>query len=330
MQTRAWTFGFGLFVAGLGSAGLVLCGGCRKEPAAAPPVAEPVAPPAAPAPPLPPPAPEPPKTIRVADVGFETPESVLYDERFDHYLVSNIGGDPLGKDGAAFISLVTPEGAVKELKWIAGGAEGITLNAPKGMGLVEDTLYVADIDVVRMFDRTTGQSKGQVKIKGATFLNDVAVHEGVVYVSDSGMKAGFKPSGSDAVWAITGTTAKVVHKNKSLKGPNGLAFHEGKLWVATFGAADLIPLVDGKPGTAVSLPSGQLDGLFVGRDGTFFVSSWAASAVYRGKPGEAFEVAVSDVASPADIGYDGKRNRLLIPLFQKNAVELHALAPEAP
>src|SRR5689334_5070452 len=46
----------------------------------------------------------------VSDVGFKTPESVLYDARADVYLVSNIDGSPLGVDDSAFISRVRPDG----------------------------------------------------------------------------------------------------------------------------------------------------------------------------------------------------------------------------
>ena len=36
-------------------------------------------------------------------------------------------------------------------------------------------LYVADITVVRLFDLKTGAPKGEVKVPGATFLNDISV-----------------------------------------------------------------------------------------------------------------------------------------------------------
>ena len=67
-----------------------------------------------------------PRTIE--GVGFQTPESVLYDARADVYLVSNINGNPTGVDGNGFISRVTPSGRVT-VKWIDGAAPGVTLNA---------------------------------------------------------------------------------------------------------------------------------------------------------------------------------------------------------
>src|SRR5205085_11405116 len=110
-----------------------------------------------------------------ADSGIKAPESVLYDVAGDQYLVSNINGQPLDKDGNGFISRLTPEGRVAELKWIAGGAKGVTLNAPKGMGIKGDTLFVADIDAVRMFNRETGAPTGPRTVPGAVFVNDIAI-----------------------------------------------------------------------------------------------------------------------------------------------------------
>src|SRR5207245_200099 len=103
--------------------------------------------------------------------GFQTPESILYEPRSDVYLVSNINGDPTASDGNGFISRVAPDGRILELKWIDGTRPGVRLNAPKGMAVAGDTLYVSDITAIRMFDLRTGAPKGAVVILGSTFLN---------------------------------------------------------------------------------------------------------------------------------------------------------------
>ena len=172
--------------------------------------------------------------------GLATPESVLYDETNDLYLVSNINGKPLDVDGNGFISKLSPDGKVAALKWIEGGKNKVTLNAPKGMAFVGDLLYVADLDTVRMFERKTGAPAGEVKVPGATFLNDIAVTaDGRVLVSDMGMKAGgkgFEPSGTDAVYAIDkAKKLTTIAKATELGAPNGLLSVGDKTWVATFG-----------------------------------------------------------------------------------------------
>ena len=63
--------------------------------------------------------------------GFLTPESVFHDSAQDIYFVSNINGSPTAKDNNGFISRLRPDGAVENLKFIEGGKNGVTLNAPK-------------------------------------------------------------------------------------------------------------------------------------------------------------------------------------------------------
>jgi SMP-30/Gluconolactonase/LRE-like region len=258
--------------------------------------------------------------------GFSTPESVLYDVQSDLYFVSNINGSPSDKDDNGFISKLGPDGTVIELKWIDGGSEEVTLNAPKGSVISNGVLYVADIDTVRKFDASTGEAKGEIKIKGATFLNDVALApDGTIYVTDSGLKPDFSNSETDAVYAIKKGKAKVLIKSKDLKNPNGVIADESGVWVVTFGANELYNVKDGVKADVKTLPKGKLDGIAKTADGKLFVSSWESNQVFRGSLTEQFVPVVSDVVSPADIAYDAKRNRLLIPRFMENTVQLSQL-----
>ncbi|MDR7522498.1 MAG: SMP-30/gluconolactonase/LRE family protein [Armatimonadota bacterium] len=268
--------------------------------------------------------------IVVKDVGLETPESVLYDRASDVYLVSNINGNPTGTDGNGFISRVSPAGKVLTLKWIDGTKPGVTLNAPKGLAIVGDTLYVADITTVRMFDRTTGQPKGSVDIPGSTFINDLAsAPDGSVYVSDSGLNPDFSPSGTDAIYRIDKMgTLTTVAKTRDLHGPNGVAvLPNGRVVVVTFSKPGEVYTLgpNGQKQHVLATPAGQLDGVVVLPGGALLVSSWEASVVYRIDASGKATVVVRDVPSPADIGYDTKRNRVLIPIFTKNYLVIQRL-----
>src|SRR4029077_12511341 len=123
--------------------------------------------------------------------GVLTPESVLHDPVQDIYFVSNINGGPTTKDNNGFISRVRPDGAVENLKFIEGGHGGVTLNAPKGLAIRGDTLWVADIDIVRSFDAKTGAARDSVSLAGlgAVFLNDIAIAQtGALYITDTGIR----------------------------------------------------------------------------------------------------------------------------------------------
>ncbi|HEY6726574.1 MAG TPA: hypothetical protein VI197_21210 [Polyangiaceae bacterium] len=294
-------------------------------PIAAPTPAEEQAPaPVAEAPQLPPP-------VIVKDVGLKTPESVLYVADEDVYLVSNVNGPPGAADGNGFISKVSPEGTVLELKWIDGTKQGTKLDAPKGMAIAGNVLYVADIKWVRLFDRKTGKSLGNVGVGGATFLNDVSPNANGkgVWISDSGLKFGdngAEPTNSDGVFVVTNMQAKAVKKDKGMGWPNGLLADENGTWVINYGNNELYYLTkDGKKEQAQNLPKGSLDGIVKAQDGSVLVSSWEAKAIYQGKPGAEFKEVVSGVESPADIGYDSKRNRVLVPLFMKDELQFHSL-----
>jgi hypothetical protein len=269
--------------------------------------------------------------VVVADVGFATPECVLHLVEDDVYLVSNINGSPFAADGNGFISRLGPDGSVVELKWIDGSTDGVTLNAPKGMGVSAGTLYVTDVDHVRMFDAKTGAAKGEVKLDGSTFLNDVAVaSDGTVFVSDSGFSDGFKPSGSDAIYKFNaeGGTTKII-AGEALGHPNGLLAKEsGDLVVVSFGSGEVYMVSGGSSAersAGVKTEQGSLDGIVALGSGDVLVSSWGASAVYRGKEGGPFTAVVSEVDAPADIGWDAKRSRVLIPLFKTNSVVIQEI-----
>lgn len=271
-------------------------------------------------------------SITIADTTFQTPESVLYVAGADVYLVSNINGGPGEKDNNGFISRVGPDGRMLDGAWIAGGVNGAFLDAPKGMTVTGDTLIVADLDVVRLFDLTTGAPLGSWAVPGATFLNDVAsAPNGTVYVTDSGFAAtahGFGETGTDALYRFgPGGEAIVVVKDPSLGHPNGICVAPDGVVVVTFGSGEVYRI---DPVTAARTnlpkpPAGQLDGVVRLADGTLLVSSWEGSTVYRLDGAGTYTTIVDSMTSPADIGYDGKRGYLLIPVFMENRVEVREL-----
>jgi sugar lactone lactonase YvrE len=268
----------------------------------------------------------PPPTPAIKIAGFETPESVLYDAEGDRYFVSNINGAPLTADNNGYIAIASPDGKIVTQKWVAGGANKVTLNAPKGLAISGGQIWVSDIDTVRSFDLKTGAAKATIKIAGATFLNDVAAGpDGKVYVADSGLDDKFASTGTDAVYVIEKGAAKALAKTKDLKGPNGVLVNTAGVWVNTFGAAELYRLgPKGEKLDVTTLPKGKLDGIVTMGD-SLLVSSWEGSAIYKGKPGGTFEAVLSQLSAPADIGFDTKRSRVLVPRFTENTVEAYDL-----
>lgn len=259
---------------------------------------------------------------------FATPESVLYDAAADRYLVSNINGKPDVADGNGYITELSPDGAIKTPKLIAGGENGVRLDAPKGLAIVRGELWVSDLTQVRRFDLKTLKQKGDIALPDATFANDlVLAPDGRVYVSDTSIKVtdkGFESNGGDQVLVIDKAgKVKVLAKAKDLSGPNGLAIGPKGLLVNTLLGNELFRLTnDGTKEDVTVLPNGGLDGLIVDGD-TLFCSSWGAGAIYKGTLGGSFEPIVQNVKGPADMAWDSKRSRIVLPRFLDDAVEAY-------
>src|SRR5256885_4697504 len=227
--------------------------------------------------------------VKAATVGgFQTPESVKWDSAQDVYFVSNINGAPSAKDGNGYISRLGPAGMVRDSAFIKG------LNAPKGMALVHDTLWVADIDQVRAFDARTAAPVATVPVPGAVFLNDIAAApDGSLYVTDTAIRFGAKGvehPGTDQIFRIApNRTVTVAIKSDSLGRPNGITWDAAnqRFIVVPFGGKSLLAW---KPGettvTSLGTGAGQFDGVEITRDGATWVSSGADSSVYRYADGQ--------------------------------------------
>ena len=266
------------------------------------------------------------KIVIPAASGLNTPECAIHDEKADIYIVSNINGNPLGKDKAGFISRVAPSGKILDLKWIDGSAEGITLNAPKGLAIVGDTLYAADVNAIRKFHRVTGKPTGVIEIKGSSFLNDLASGPvGKVYVSDSGFGGDKDAPRTDAVYEISvDDSVKALSKGEEVPNPNGLLVTAGGLLVCTWNSGELLwaRAREGRERLVAKLPKNQLDGIVVDKDGSLLITSWAGECVYRFKFPAGATVAIEGLKEPADPGWDAKRGRLLIPHFKEHKLTI--------
>jgi len=253
--------------------------------------------------------------------GFRFAESIVYDAKRDLYVVPSAGMAQTVVPNDGYVSLVNPDGTVHTLKWIGVNRNGLTLNHPLGSDIMNDMLYLADVDVVRWFDMTTGAPKGSVTVKGMTgFINDIAVAaDGTMYATQTG--------GDDpASWRVFKVTPKgdssVFVSGPPLSRPNGIAFDpRGNIVVINIGTSDILTFS----------PAGQLvsteqstdpgnDGLAILPDGTKYVSSVRQGTVARIRPGQKAELVASGIPSPASMTYDSKRNRLVIPMNDWNAI----------
>ena len=254
--------------------------------------------------------------------GFRFAESVSYDAERDLYVAVNAGmpQDVVPNDG--YISLVNPDGTAHTLKWIGVNRNGLTLNHPLGSDIANGMLYVVDIDTVRWFDIKTGEPRGSVPVAGVTRFNDLEVaDDGTMYATQTGTT-------DPESWRVYKITPKgeaaLFASGAPLNLPNGIAFDpKGNVVVVNVGSnAVLTYAPDGKLlATEQSTDAGN-DGLVVLPDGTKYVSSVRMGTVARIRPGQKAEQIATGIPTAASMTYDSKRNRLLIPMNDWNAITI--------
>jgi len=259
--------------------------------------------------------------------GFANPESVLIDgpRRF----VSNIGEqlDPLGHDGDGFISELDADGRIVALHAFPTG-EG-KLDAPKGMAILSGTLYVADIDRIVGFDLATREQVFETRVPagGSTLLNDLAVMEGGLVVSDTLRGNIYRVD----VGAGTFTTIA-----EGIPGANGLVWDTAKKRVlvvglgAKFEGGDLYEIsAEGQVRKIEWGPHGILDGLALLPDGRMIISDWrsidppapGAITLYAadGSASEPLDLG-REIHGPADFTVDVSRWEIWLPATVDGAI----------
>ncbi|MFL5402670.1 MAG: hypothetical protein ACJ8BF_07620, partial [Gemmatimonadales bacterium] len=190
-----------------------------------------------------------------------------------------------------------------------------------------DTLWVADIEFARAFNKRTGEVIANVNTR-ARFLNGAAVGpDGAIYMTDTGVLFGANGKvshpGPDQVLRITRAGAKAALTTPKLEGPNGITWDQQQkrfVIVSFLGKG----IYGWKPGDknieSIGSGPGQQDGVVVLPDGRLLVTSWADSSLFVLEKGQPKTVA-SGIASPADIDVDAKDSRVAVPQLMVGKVQ---------
>ena len=244
------------------------------------------------------------------DTLLTTCESVLFDAQWRILYVSNIEGNPSTKDGKGSIATVDLNGKIINKAWITG------LNAPKGMALYKNMLWVSDVDELVAIDKRNGKIVRRVKVEGAKFLNDVTVTKsGVLYVSDSETKKVHRLVSNQLTTFLD-----------SLQGPNGLLAVGKDLYVLDSGKL-LKVSANKKQVTIAQGMEGSTDGIEQVRPNEFIVSCWSGVVYYVKSDGTTQQLldTRTEKSNTADIGYDAIKRIVYVPTFFKNAVVAYDL-----
>ena len=161
---------------------------------------------------------------------------------------------------------------------------------------------------------------------GAVRLNDLAVAaDGTVYVTDSGSN-----DQAGALWRIApdGSVSAFAARDPALERPNGInVLANGDIVHGGRGVNLVVRGRDGRIVREITLPTGQFDGIVVLADGALLVASQLGHNVYRVDLETGRSQAVAEnIEIPAAIGFDTRRNRLLVPQIRAGSLSIYELA----
>lgn len=260
--------------------------------------------------------------------GFIGPESVVFDATRNEYFVSNMGTFGQGatpNDG--FISRVSAEGKILELKWVTG------LDDPKGLALANGRLYVGDEPGMAEIDIQAGKIVARhAPADGPGSFNDcTADSAGNVYVCSGRLNTVFRlHAGKFEAWYKLDTT-----KTGS---PNGLKAEKDRLLLGGWSVKDAsgqeqlghlstVTYADKKLGRLGDQPICHIDGLEPDGQGGYTVTDWLTGDVLHvsgdGKPTPLMKL----TQGTADHTYMIEKQLLIVPLMKDNVLRAYQWSP---
>ena len=248
---------------------------------------------------------------------LKTPESVIYDEARDVLYVSNVNENPWEKDNNGFISKVSLSGEILALDWVSG------FSGPKGMAIVGNTLFVADMDEIGLIDIEKGELIEKILLDGASGLNDITPDgNGGVFISDSN---------GGKLYQYSDGEVNIFHGETPGR-PNGLFVDQGKLFVAFSQASEFVSFELGSLNkTIIATDIGGGDGITpTNEKGKFLVSDWNGEIFMIGLNGEKQSLLNTKDQSKntADIWFILEENLVLVPTFFDNRIVAYTLIKE--
>jgi hypothetical protein len=249
-----------------------------------------------------------------SDATLPVSESVAFDSKNNVLYVSCIDGKPEEKDGKGYIGKVAPDGKVIAAQWVSG------LDAPKGLGIFNDNLYVADITKIVTVNIPTGKITGSVDVPGAKFLNDITVDKkGNVYATDTQ---------TGKIHVLKNGKVETFFESTEFKGVNGVLSVGDDFYIVDFATGTNYKLTADKKLSTVGKTGEGADGVVPLGNNEYLVPSWHGEIYFVNSKGESKKLidTKEEKINAADIEYDAKTKTLYVPTFFANGVSAYTFS----
>lgn len=264
---------------------------------------------------------------QVVVTGLESPESII--KINDRIFVSNMGvaADGFAKDSDGSISELSSDGTIIKKKFQNG-----ILNAPKGLAILGNTIYVTDIDRVVGFDINSGNQVFEHLITGNNFMNDLCVVNNSLIASGtlSGNVYQINPQtntstilgnivGANGVTWDSKTNRLYVCSAGNITAPNPV----GKLYVKDMTTAN-------SPFTELpNSPVASFDGIELIDDTKFITDDWTNGNVfvYDFQKNTSTTYTISgNTRGTADLHYDKSSQLIYVPIPNSSSLIIEKLS----
>ena len=261
---------------------------------------------------------------------LSSPQSFIAHPSGEGYFIANANGEPGTPDNNGFISKLDRDGNLLDLHFIQGGRGDTILHSPHGMAVAGETLYVADIDVIRGFHAQSGNPTVTVSLHPfhVEALTDlIADGIGQLFVLDTA---------GNAVYQIDPQYDHEVSlylQHEDLAAPRGLAVHprSGRLWIASLDNGTVMEIAEDRTVTEVisnSFFTGKfrnLSGIDFDRFGSLYLSDLTAGKIWRVQPDRSMQVIAEFLISPCSVKIDRRNHMILVPYLYANGAEINGL-----
>lgn len=248
--------------------------------------------------------------------GLDGPEAVRFDPDQNVYFISNFTGGGNTQDSTGFITKADAEGNVINREFMTG-TESFPLHAPRGMFIVDETLWAADVLGVHGFNKNTGEQTEFIDFTQFEigFLNDISAdEESILYVTDTGTAQVFKVEDGEPSLFLDSLNAA----------PNGITLNpeNGEFLLAPWGGSQLFSSFDrnGKISQYGNIEGGYFDGIEFVSEMLLMASQQDSSLrIYDGINSK---ILIKTPGRPADIGINTNLHHVAVPYIALDRVDI--------